>query len=214
MSLLLSLLLLAAGDPPDNALTLPPRQIQALVSTYADCVVKNEEQAASRAILSGAGDADLLRQYPQLVQEFCVPRQLGDYVQVHFTPAQMRAVIAGALVRRELAKVPPPVLDDVPALTHPAAVESDKAKADAYLSRYGECVVRVDPAAAKTLLLTDAFTDAEAAAFNAMGNALGTCIAPGRSLNFDKASLRGSIAVNYYRLAIAARSLPQAEAAR
>ena len=68
--------------------------------------------------------------------------------------------------------------------------------------------MRVDPQGAKALLLTDPVTDGEAAAFNALGTALGTCIAPGKSLNFGKAALRGSIAINYYRLAVAARSAP------
>jgi hypothetical protein len=97
----------------------------------------------------------------------------------------------------------------VPLLSHAAADEGA-----AYLGRYGECAVRLDPAAARTLLLTEPETDAEAAAFNAMGTALGTCVAAGKSVSFGKAALRGSIAANYYRLAVAAHNAASTGAAR
>lgn len=222
--------LLAAGVAaplPDNASVPPPRQIQALVREYADCVVKNEHDTASAAILSDAPDNEFVRSYPRLVQEHCVPMRLGDFIRVGFTPTQMRDAIAEALVRRDLSTVPPPSLDDVPPLAHwqisqlpttdaqgrpfsprrsEEVLESYRqAQLAAYLGRYGECVVRVDPGAAKALLLTDEGTAAENEAFGEMQKALGTCLAEGRSLNFKKASLRGSIAINYYRLAIAAR---------
>ena len=83
-----------------------------------------------------------------------------------------------------------------------------------YLSRFGECVVRVDPAASKALLMTDRGSADERAAFGGLSTALGTCLAEGKTLNFNKASLRGSIAVNYYRLAAAARNLSETTAAR
>jgi hypothetical protein len=148
----------------------------------------------------------------------------------------MRNVIAEMLVRRELANVPPPVLDEVPGLSHrspgdPATTDSDgrplaghkaelalaayeRDRAAAYLSRFGECVVRVNPAGSKALLMSDEGTATEAAAFSALSTALGTCVAEGRTLNFDKWTLKGSIAVNYYRLAMAARNAPSSTAAR
>lgn len=237
MSMLLALLAAAIAAPlPDNASTPPPQQIQALVSEYADCIVRNEHDAASAAILSNATDGELVRSYPQLVRENCVPMRLGDYIRVGLTPTQMRDAIAEALVRRDLSAVPPPVLDDVPGLAHwsvgePPTTDSagrpltgrkaeemineyQQAQLVAYLSRYGECVVRVDAGAAKALLMTDEGTSAESAAFSDLATALGTCLAEGRTLNFNKASLRGSIAVNYYRLVAAARTEEPASAAK
>ncbi|HZU51898.1 MAG TPA: hypothetical protein VE968_08515 [Sphingomicrobium sp.] len=225
MSLLLSFALGAAAaagaDPADNALAISPRQIHALVAEYADCIVKNERRAAEDAILKDVSDREFHDDYPQLVQELCIPNARSQDVQIDFTPSEMREAIAEALVRREFASVPPPVLDDVPALSHRSVAEvqpaasapaseiaaSERARADAYIDHFGECVVRVDPAGSKRLILTDAFTDAEAAAFNGMRTALGTCLAEGKSLNFGKAALRGSIAINYYRLAVAARNM-------
>jgi hypothetical protein len=228
MSLLLALALQPMTNAlPDNAQLVPPKQVRALVAGYGDCIVKREAARASAAIVTGLSANEMLARYPQLIQDTCVPGQLGDLVQVRFSDDQYRYAIADALVRRELAAVPPPVLDDVPPLSHggpaaPPTVDSkgrpltgraleaatrnyDRQRAANYMWRYGECVVRVDPAAAKALLLTEPSSKEENARLSAMGTALGTCLAEGRSLEFGKADLRGTIAVNYYRLAMAAR---------
>ncbi len=229
----MSLLLALFAQPittkmPDNAQLVPPKQVRALVAGYGDCIVKREPARASAAIVAGLGSNDMLRRYPQLLQQSCVPGQLGDVVQVTFSDDQYRYAIADALVRRELAAVPPPTLDDVAPLAHggptappkidargrplagralQAATHSyDKQRAANYLWRYGECVVRVDPAAAKALLMTEPASKEENARLSAMGTALGTCLGEGKSLEFGKADLRGTIAVNYYRLAHAART--------
>ena len=229
MSLLLALV--AVQSPmglPDNARKIPPRQVRALIADYGDCIVKRETDRASAAIVAGLSSDELLDRYPQLMQESCLHNRLGDLVEVRFAGDQYRFAIADALVRRELAVVPPPVLDDVAPLDHrgPAGppttnaegrplegralelamqgYESDRAAH--YMWRYGECVVRVDPAAAKRLLMADPASTQEGIQFRAMSSALGTCLGEGRTLEFGKAALRGTIAVNYYRLAMAART--------
>lgn len=228
MTLLLAMLAAqTANNLPDNAYMPPPKQVGAMVAEYGDCIVKREQARASAAILAHVNVDEMLRRHPQLLQKSCVQNKLGDFVEVTFWDDQYRYAIAEALVRRELAALPPPVLDDVPALDHrgpqaPPRVDAkgrplqgraleramrdyDQQRASNYMWRYGECVVRVDPVAAKALLLTEPASAAENARFKAMGTALGTCLAEGRSLEFGKADLRGTIAVNYYRLAIAAR---------
>jgi hypothetical protein len=237
MSLLLSLLVGVAGAPgPDNQSVLPPKQVRAVVAGYGECIVKREERRASEAILGNVSNDDLIKRYPQLVRGECVPMLVGDAISMQFGGDQFRYAIADALVRRQLAQVPPPVLDDVPALTHREPGEAPNADAkgrpltgralqeahrdyqeeqgSAYLSRYGECVVRVDPAAAKALLMTEPESGAEAAQFAAMSTALATCLAEGHTLSFGKVALRGTIAVNYYRLAMAARTAQPGGVAR
>jgi hypothetical protein len=229
MSLLLALLV--AQIPmglPSNARNVPAKQVRALVAEYGDCIVKRETARASAAILAGLDSDELLDRYPQLLQNTCLHTRLGDRVEVRFSGDQYRFAIADALVRSELADVPPPVLDDVPPLDHrgPAGPPTTDAKgrplegraleqamrsyevdrAAHYMWRYGECVVRVDPAAAKALLLTDPASAEEGTQFAAMATALGTCLGEGRTLQFGKAALRGTIAVNYYRLARAPRT--------
>ena len=73
-----------------------------------------------------------------------------------------------------------------------------------YLSRYGECVVRADPAGSRALLAAKPETPEEASRFAALRLALATCLPEGHTLEFGKLALRGTIAVNYYRLAKAA----------
>jgi hypothetical protein len=224
MSLLVALLAIQVPmGLPDNARNIPARQVRALVADYGDCIVKREAARASAAILAGLNSNELLDRYPQLMQESCLHNRLGERVEVRFSGDQYRFAIADALVRRELAAVPPPVLDDVASLDHhgPAGPPTSDAKdrplegralelamrdyevdrAAHYLWRYGECVVRVDPAAAKAMLMTDPASPEEGVRFAAMSNALGTCLGEGRTLEFGKAALRGTIAVNYYRLA-------------
>jgi hypothetical protein len=73
-----------------------------------------------------------------------------------------------------------------------------------YLSKYGECVVRYDAAGAKSLLLTAPDSEGETARFTDIQRALGVCLGEGAKLSFGRVALRGTIAINYYRLAHAA----------
>jgi hypothetical protein len=83
----------------------------------------------------------------------------------------------------------------------------DEAQSFWLLGKYGECVVRTDPAAAKALLQTRVETAGEVIAFDGLRPALAECLPEGKTLAFGKLVLRGTIAVNYYRLAHAARAI-------
>ena len=67
-------------------------------------------------------------------------------------------------------------------------------------------MVRVDPAAARALLLTMPESPEENARFAAMGTTFGSCLAEGETLKLGKLALRGTMAINYYRLAKAAQA--------
>jgi hypothetical protein len=69
-------------------------------------------------------------------------------------------------------------------------------------------VVRVNPAAARTLLLTRPESAEEKAAFATMNLAFATCLPEGVTMSFGKTALRGTVAMNYYRLAKAAPAAP------
>jgi hypothetical protein len=131
--------------------------------------------------------------------------------------------LADVLVNRELSATPPPDVSEVPPLEwklppaapevgprgekpgtkgYEASVEHyDEAVAYAFLARYGECVVRADTPGAKELLLTKADTAEESARFGQLQTVLARCLPENKKLTFGKASLRGAIAVSYYRLA-------------
>ena len=225
MSVLLSALLLTVAAQPGKT-DASVHETRLLIARYGQCVIKKREKLAAEAILNGIGNGDLQDRYPQLIDGSCLAPRPNEVVKVSFTGDHFRYALADSLVRHQLAAVPAPTLDAVPRLTHhepseplrtdkkgkplsakkyQQALENFKEdQAFAYLSRYGECVVRVDPAAARALLLTEPTSAAEAAQFAAMSASLGNCLPAGQTLAFGKLALRGTIAINYYRLAKAA----------
>lgn len=162
-----------------------------------------------------------------LIDGECLVRQTHTSAKMRFDGDLYRYALADALVNLELASAPPPVLDgiarleqwplpDKPEPPAPAASKKDARKYEKaleqydeavavyFLAGYGECVVRLNPAAAKALLLTEPDSHEEAASFRRLQTPLATCLPEGKTLRFGKAALRGSMATNYYRLAHAA----------
>jgi hypothetical protein len=203
-----------------------------VVREYGDCIVRRHEQTASRAILADADNHQLRRDYPYLFDNDCLSFKEPGWTLISFEGDQFRYIVADALVRAEFAKSAAPNLTNVAPLSHgdpgapPASLDSrgkpvnrqeyDRAiqnyrtaEAFTFLSRYGECVVRADPAAARALILAMPNSPEEASQFAAMQTSLGACLAAGQQLKFGKLDLRGTIAVNYYRLAKAAAGAAQ-----
>lgn len=230
-----ALLFLAAAAPAPHS-DMTTRQTRLLIEAYGECVVKRQERRASEALLANVDNGTLMRNYPQLLDGSCVPVSRGQVVRVKFEGDQYRYALADALVRKELASFPPPTLDSVPQLDHrepsepnrtdasgrpvslrkyqKALLDYQQRKAFSVLSLYGECVVRANPAAARALLMADPESPAEAAQFAAIRNSLAACLPEGMTLSFGKLPLRGTIAVNYYRLGKAALGQPRVEAAK
>jgi hypothetical protein len=204
------------------------KETRALTHAYARCVVKRQRAKASEAIVANVGSGAILRDYPTLIRPECLTRQTRQTTRMRFAGDLYRYALADALVNQELAAQPVPDLDAVPRLAHhdvgapPQAVDAKGRKlgkrkleaalqsyrqdaAFAFLSRYGECIVRIDAAGAKALLLTGPDSAEEAARFNALRPALERCLPEGQTLRSGKVALRGSVAINYYRLAHAAR---------
>jgi hypothetical protein len=207
---------------------LSTKETRAVVHAYAACIVKRQPAKAAEAIQRNVDNGIMMREYPKLFDGGCLTRGPMETLQARFGGDLYRYAIADALVRHDLSDFARNDFSAVPRLDHreptaPAEVDRkgkklsaknyeaslasyEKSRAFSYLSRYGECVVRLDPAAAQTLLLTKPDTADEAVRFKAMIPALSTCLPEGQTLSFGKVALRGTIAVNYYRLAMAARS--------
>jgi hypothetical protein len=149
-----------------------------------------------------------------------------------FTGDFMKYALADALVRLEYGSAPISDLVSVAPLEHeqpdlskfapppgkvlkPAKLaELEQAKNSAlgyaYLAQFGECVVRANPTAAYRLLMTVPTTPEENAAFGEVTRPAQNCLDSGRTIALNKATLRGTIAYNYYRLAKAPRvAVPQ-----
>jgi hypothetical protein len=203
-------------------------QTRIVVRGYAKCVVKNERRMASEALLLDVDDERFHRHYKILIHPDCFGRQVYGAMSLGFRGDLLRYALADALVSAELAGLPAPDVASVPPLSRrspgsppsqtlpngkkmrardyeDAAVEYARKLSAFLVGAYGECVVRADPAGALALLLTEPETPAEAVRLDAMGPALSHCLNKGQTLQFSKESLRGTIALNYYRLARAAR---------
>jgi hypothetical protein len=204
-------------------------ETRALTHAYARCVVKRQPAKASEAIARNVDNKAILRDYPMLLREECLSRQVHQQTRIRFGGDLYRYALADALVNRDLAAQPAPLLDSVPRLDHrepgepPRPIDSRGRKlgkrkleaanesyrrdaAFAFLSRYGECVVRVDAAGAKGLLVAKPDSADETARFTALRPALAHCLPEGETLRSGRVALRGTIAINYYRLAHAART--------
>lgn len=217
-----------SGQPSDYS----AKDTRDIVRDFGDCIVKRHQQSASAAILANADNHQLRRNYPYLFDNDCLSFKDIGWTLVSFDGDQFRYILADALVRAEFAKSAPLNLKVVPPLSHsdpgqpPSAVGSGGkplrsqayeranenyriAAAFAFLSRYGECVVRADPDEAHALILTMPNSPQEASQFATMQSTLGACLPAGQQLKFGKLDLRGTIAVNYYRLAKAAAGATQ-----
>lgn len=139
----------------------------------------------------------------------------------------VRWAIAGALFDRDAAKLTTTAFSTVPQLIYerpfpvrattkdgdPIPAERiaeqqkrfDEKASDVALAKVGECVARADGAGTRTALLTPIDTAAELGALKALGPVLSNCLHKGQTIGFDRMSLRGTLAVAYYRLASAAQ---------
>ena len=203
------------------------KETRAMMHNYAKCVVERRHARASEAILSNLDNGTILRKYPMLVIGECLRGPAFATTKMSFSGDLYRYALADALVNKELAGAPPPDVAQAPALVHREAAPApqevnakgkklsqkdlDKALQDhresiafRWLALYGECIVRSDAAGAKALLLTVPDSPEEAARFVALRPAMELCVPEGQTLKFGKVVLRGSIAVNYYRIARAA----------
>jgi hypothetical protein len=217
----------AAAQTRTSGPTASAAEMRQVHARFGDCVVKKHHAAARAYVLTpdmGADDRPLER----LADGNCLLAATSGVrarVQMRFPADTMRYALAEALVRRD-ALAPAAVANAAP-LVQPtfdaaryepkagrtmkpaelASLEEQRTKrlATVYVAAYGECVVRTDPAGAHALLRTEPESAAEAAAIGALRPALGNCLPDGQTLSFGKFIIRGTVAMNFYRLANAPR---------
>jgi hypothetical protein len=230
----LALLLLAASpaqafqsiDQSDYS----PKETRTLMYAYAKCVVDREPRRASESLLANIDNATFIKKYDRLIIGQCLVRETHAAARMIFKGDLYRFALADALVKRELAAQPVPDISAVPRLAHrepgpePGPFDAKGKKLSArdyqealrdyrqsvtfsFLSKYGECVVRTAPAESKALLVTVPDSVEETSRFDALQPTLGTCMPEGHTVRFGRVALRGSLAINYYRLAHTARAM-------
>jgi len=234
---LLAVAAVAPASVPElkNAEALALSEVRRVQASFARCVVRRRASVAERYVLD-ADPKSRLKLSGRVGDPECLAQTLETFgtTQMRFPADTMRYALAEALVRYRLPKIPLQNLEAIPPLAHPAPIQADPgtlqdiagrpltaaeladirevAVATPYLSRLGECVVRFNPAASYALLMTDADSTAEDTAIESIKGALANCIDAGRALKLNKMTVRGTVALNYFRLAKAPRSAPAAPA--
>lgn len=229
MMLLAALAMMASGQEAVGTRTPPmvvkryldtsPAVSRAVMAEFAGCIVRRKHDVAAEVVLDPTqqlgGEDD-----KGLFISDCMPS--GSRMRAK--AAQMRYGLAEALVLADV-KMAPDDLSLVAPLQHPPFVDrpmpaevaadpervarwqafAQAAQAYANLAPIGECVVRADPVGSLALLKTDVESDAERAAVGAIAAVLPGCIKKGEQLAINRFNLRGTIALNLYRLARAPR---------
>jgi len=232
MSLLL--LTIAALAAPTGASASQVRLVQ---HRYGECVVGQNPREA-RAFLLEHVDNRWNSPTGRLIEKLsngpCVVKASDNAGgRLRLPGDAMRHALADSLIRRELLAAPPvKVGAAVAPLMHPT-VDADRiansqtpfggkdgqaerqrrlavAMAVTAMSQLGECIVRRAPSEALALFRTDPNSPPESAAFAGLTPAISGCVPTGSTVELTKASLRGTIGVNYYRLANASRVTPAA----
>ncbi|MEO7276985.1 MAG: hypothetical protein ABIW33_03050 [Sphingomicrobium sp.] len=239
--IVLSIILMAmqVGEVrPDRVkVAIAPDETRRIEADFARCLVKIHPVEARHFVVGDLADAQAQQSnLMRAVDNRCfVPNILGE-ARISIPPGALRQMLANALVQAQLATTTLGDLELVAPLIHPIynddqfqpkagkqykpaelqtmAEQRAALKAGRFLSIFGECVVRMDQANALVLLNSSPTSSAEEAAIAALAPAMGQCIPEGQSLALNKESIRGNVAENYYRLAVAPRVAPVSKAAQ
>ena len=209
----------AGAAPADGA-----EERQATHALFS-CIVEKQADLTSDFVLRKGTRGR--RAQSALFGNDCVDKSNGKLVAtLKMKPEHLRFGLADALIAREFAQGIPQGMATAAPLEHseikfdeiefvrgqiyknggPKALERARAEAAAqnFMARFGECVVRRDPAAARAFLLTAPTSNEEKVALAAVRPQMATCIGGGQKIGMNLYSLRGAIAINFYRLAHAA----------
>ena len=213
-----------AAEPPSAG------QIRKFLADYGQCVAKREPELAKKAIVSGANFHRESPEGKRLMQRECMDEDIlanassgfQGRLRMRMDDDTYRGVIAEALVLKGNAALTPDGLKAVPILTYDEprplrltypdgkpVPEEKLARQRAAIARkteamlmgkLGECVVRNAPTQSRAVLSTAIETPGELQAINALGPTLGQCIKAGETVSLDRMSVRGALAIAYYRL--------------
>ncbi|WP_426258679.1 hypothetical protein [Sphingomonas sp. DC1600-2] len=132
---------------------------------------------------------------------------------LRFQPNVMRGAFYEIIYRMDFGKFPAVVtFDDVAPIAYPVSQEDQYRDGAKYRleMEVGDCMVRADPAAARTLILTDVESDQETASIKALVPVVSKCMDAGRTVTLSTSIMRGLAAEALYRLSVAKRNAPHA----
>lgn len=205
-----------APPPADKASRLE-------LAAFASCIVERQPGRARRAVVEDWDSGQLV--YRDLLRESGCARA---GLRLRFHAGSIKAAMADVLVRRDVGPADIGAVAAAPALAYtmpdpvrtvdgngrPLSASSVERQQQAVASKlswiaiaqFGECVARANPAAVPALAASAPASDPEMAALKAFSPQLPACLPKGVRLELDRSTLRGSVTLAYYRLAMAARA--------
>jgi hypothetical protein len=202
---------------------------------YAECMVRYRRLEARKLVLSNTPNHRLEHDFRSIYTtkallnvSGCPNLLIRDGRAFVLQPDMFRAALAHELIKADLKNAETNNFVDRVPLSHwmppsPAMLDSQRAaqkntkrhakleKAHgeevgrAWLSRYGDCVAHGNSKASHEWVVSKPGTPVEQAAIATLQPAFAACLVAGEKLTFSKEVLRGAVAINYYRLAMADR---------
>ena len=204
----------AAAKPPANLLNAERRM---LANDYAKCIAAKHPELVREYVLQAGNSRQRDDRFRKLTDWKCMPSSSSrEVTSLHFSSSSARYTFAEFLLKNEKIFV----FHDfgaVPLLQHPEPKKMEdykpsgriskgsyarmveKSFGEAAMSRIGECVVRADTGNSIKLLETAVEGTEEMATIQLLLPVAGRCIENG-SIRIKPEQLRGTIALNLYRL--------------
>lgn len=211
------------AGPASAAEPTKPQMRKIGAELYA-CQVASKPKEAGEFILERSTGRNAYQAMGRVLDPACMKGEAFKYVEtLRGNLDLIRYGVASALVLREYKGAYPATIAAAPALKHtprpfdetafrqssrfrnlgPKSLTQAKQEKAVYdfLERFGDCVVRRDPAAAQRFLTTPVGSRDEGQALAGVRPGLAACLPPGRQANLDLDLIRGTMADNFYRLA-------------
>jgi hypothetical protein len=222
--------LMLAGEPLAAAPKADKREAEAeaISKAMADCYLKVAADRIEKYLIADPATLAFEKWEDRKSDDCRVRIAFEEGFWLGYQGDGLRYALAEGLFHRRLRTVALNDLDRVKPLRHDRPPYQSKYEtfrtrkqreqiaqqkiAAVFLSQMGECVVRTDPASSRALLDSKPLAPEEQRAIETLMPALGRCVDTSVTLELDRASLRGAIALNYLRLAKAPRQ-PAQEAA-
>lgn len=188
-------------------------QVREAMLKFASCVLRRHPRDAEQYVVDATRMMD--KKWDRILDSDCLVDAVSgedESVEMQTHNTDMRFALAQVLVTKKLAAFNPADIRSagpLPAPTDAAVLAS--VGGYVALDALGECVVRANPESARTLLVSPAATKQEALAMQMLMPAFGQCVPQGRQFKANLPTLRGLVAIAYYRLATAPKAARKSE---
>jgi hypothetical protein len=185
-----------SGDvyiPGQAAENLNAKKVREGMVKFAKCIARRHPKEASDFVSDDSEAA--WNALDKKIEDDCALEAVdnpGDEVRVSSNSRDLLFALAEVLVQKNLSTYDPAQIPAAAPLRGPSSI--------------GECAVRANPQGASNLLKTRLNSKEELQAVQTLMPAFSGCIPAGTKVHPDLTTLRGNIAVYYYRLANAPKS--------